>query len=145
MTSSKQVDTPICHTIMCRDPINFLYNPGHMTLWCLEVVPVVYARVWCGFTLMSFYTPTGLVWPNCLGWGWIGRVRSSVDWVCWLTLPYRCPDWQLFDSITPLSICYLSIFHICNPIIDNHHQSALVIAVYHWWHVVFVEIIQASP
>ncbi len=25
--------------------INFLYNPGHVTLWCLEVVPVVYARV----------------------------------------------------------------------------------------------------
>ncbi len=24
---------------------NFLNNPGHVTLWCLEVIPVVYARV----------------------------------------------------------------------------------------------------
>ncbi len=30
---------------MCRNAINFLYNPGRVTLWCLEVVLVVYARV----------------------------------------------------------------------------------------------------
>ncbi len=45
MTSSKRVDTLICHTTMCRHSINFLYNSCHVTLWCLEVVPVVYARV----------------------------------------------------------------------------------------------------
>ncbi len=36
--------TLICHTIMPTNTINFLYNPGHVTLWCLEVVLVVYAR-----------------------------------------------------------------------------------------------------
>ncbi len=45
MTSSKWADTLICHTTMRRNAINFLHNPGHMTLWCLEVVLVVYARV----------------------------------------------------------------------------------------------------
>ncbi len=35
----------ICHTTMCRSSNDFLYNPGHRTLWYLEVVPVVYARV----------------------------------------------------------------------------------------------------
>ncbi len=25
--------------------MNFLYNPGHVTLSCLEVVPVIYDRV----------------------------------------------------------------------------------------------------
>ncbi len=37
MTSSKWVDTLICHTTMRRNPINFLYNTGHVTLWCVEV------------------------------------------------------------------------------------------------------------
>ncbi len=32
VTSSKQADTLICHTTMRRNPINFLYNPGHVTL-----------------------------------------------------------------------------------------------------------------
>ncbi len=41
--SSKQADTLICHTTMRRNAINFLSIPGHMTLWCLEVVPVAYA------------------------------------------------------------------------------------------------------
>ncbi len=45
MTPSKRVDTLICHTTMRRHSINFLYNPGHMTIWCLEVVLVVYAGV----------------------------------------------------------------------------------------------------
>ncbi len=44
VTSSKGVGTLICHTIMRRNSINLLYNPGHMTLRYLEVVPV-YARV----------------------------------------------------------------------------------------------------
>ncbi len=35
----------ICYTTMCRNSINFLDNPGHVTLWWLEVVLVVYARV----------------------------------------------------------------------------------------------------
>ncbi len=30
---------------MCMNAINFLYNSGHVILWCLEVVPVVYTRV----------------------------------------------------------------------------------------------------
>ncbi len=46
MTSSKPMDTLICQATMRRNVINFLYNPGHVTLWCLEVVPVVYA--WMG-------------------------------------------------------------------------------------------------
>ncbi len=44
MTSSKQADTLLCHTTMNMNSISFLYNPGHMTLWCLEVVPVANAR-----------------------------------------------------------------------------------------------------
>ncbi len=51
VTSSKQVHIHICHTTMCRNFINFLYNPGHVTLWCLEVVLVVYARV---YTILIF-------------------------------------------------------------------------------------------
>ncbi len=35
----------ISHITMGRNAINFLYNPSHMTLWCLEVVLVVYARM----------------------------------------------------------------------------------------------------
>ncbi len=45
VTFSNRVDTLICHTTMCRNSINFLYNPVHMTLSCLEVVLVVYVRV----------------------------------------------------------------------------------------------------
>ncbi len=45
MISSKWVDTLICHTTMCRNSINILYNPGHVTLWCLEVVPLEYSRI----------------------------------------------------------------------------------------------------
>ncbi len=29
---------------MRRDPINFLYNTGHVTLWCVEVGPVANAK-----------------------------------------------------------------------------------------------------
>ncbi len=32
VTFSKRVDTLICHTTMRRNSINFLYNPGHVTL-----------------------------------------------------------------------------------------------------------------
>ncbi len=39
------VDSLMCHTTMRSNSIYFLYNPGHVTLGCLEVVPVVYARV----------------------------------------------------------------------------------------------------
>ncbi len=45
VTSSKRAGTLICHTTMSRDPIHFLYNPGHVTFWCLQVVPVVYATL----------------------------------------------------------------------------------------------------
>ncbi len=34
----------ICHTTMCRNLINVIYNPGHVTLWCMEVGPVANAR-----------------------------------------------------------------------------------------------------
>ncbi len=49
-----------------RNAINFLYNPGHMTLWCLEVVQVIYARVHftnksCGMPLI--YTHA---WDKCI-------------------------------------------------------------------------------
>ncbi len=45
VTSSKRVDTLICHTKMRRNSINFLYNPGQVIIWCLEIVPEVSARV----------------------------------------------------------------------------------------------------
>ncbi len=35
--------TLICHTTMCRNAINLLYIPGHVTRWCLEAIPVVFA------------------------------------------------------------------------------------------------------
>ncbi len=44
VTSSKWADTLICHTTMCRNPVSFLYNPGDMTLWCVEVSPVANAK-----------------------------------------------------------------------------------------------------
>ncbi len=43
LTSSKRADTLICHTTMRRGPRHFLYNPGHMPLWWLQVVPVLYS------------------------------------------------------------------------------------------------------
>ncbi len=42
VTSSKRAETLICHTTI--HSINFLYNPGHVTLWFLEVGPVSNAR-----------------------------------------------------------------------------------------------------
>ncbi len=42
--SSKWVGTLICHTTMRRNPINIIYNSGHVTLWCVEVGPVANAR-----------------------------------------------------------------------------------------------------
>ncbi len=44
MTSSKWAHTLICHTTMRRNPNNFPYNPGHVTLWCVEVGLVANAR-----------------------------------------------------------------------------------------------------
>ncbi len=44
MTSSKGVDTLICHTTISSNPINFLYNSGHVTLWCVEEGPVANGR-----------------------------------------------------------------------------------------------------
>ncbi len=38
-------DNIICYATMCRNTIDFGYNSSHVALWCLEVVPVVYARV----------------------------------------------------------------------------------------------------
>ncbi len=54
----------ICHPTMCRNAIIFLYDPGHMTNWCLEVVPVVYARVTNNQTWMVHTSPksTWLSW-----------------------------------------------------------------------------------
>ncbi len=39
VTSSKRGDTLTCHTTMCRNPINCLYNSAHVTIWCVEVGP----------------------------------------------------------------------------------------------------------
>ncbi len=50
--------TLICHTTMCRNTINVLYSPRYVNLWCLEVVPVVYA--WLG------RSSTGEI--SCLKW-----------------------------------------------------------------------------
>ncbi len=50
------------HTTMHRNSINFLYNPGHVTLLCLEVVPVLYARV--GGNVQSSETNYGLGYAN---------------------------------------------------------------------------------
>ncbi len=44
VTSSKRADALICHTTMCRNHINFLYNPGHVTIWCVKVGLVANAR-----------------------------------------------------------------------------------------------------
>ncbi len=44
VTSSKRADTLICFATICRNYINFLYNQGHVSLWCLEVVPVANVR-----------------------------------------------------------------------------------------------------
>ncbi len=44
VTSSKRADTFICHTTtMRKNPINFLYNLGHVALWYVEVGPVANA------------------------------------------------------------------------------------------------------
>ncbi len=44
VTFSKQADTLICRTTICRNPIKFLYDSGHVTLSCVEVGPVANAR-----------------------------------------------------------------------------------------------------
>ncbi len=44
VTYNKWEDTLIWHTTMRRNPINFHYNSGHATLWCVEVGPVANAR-----------------------------------------------------------------------------------------------------
>ncbi len=43
VTSINWADTFICHTTVHRNVINVLYIPGHVMLWCVKVVPVVYA------------------------------------------------------------------------------------------------------
>ncbi len=35
--------TLICHTSIRRNSIKFLYDPGHVTFWYLEIVPAVHA------------------------------------------------------------------------------------------------------
>ncbi len=40
-------DTLICHTTMHRNAINFLCIPGHVILWCVEVVPMANANEEC--------------------------------------------------------------------------------------------------
>ncbi len=39
MTSSKRTDTLLCNATMRKNTFNFLYIPGHVTLWCLEIIP----------------------------------------------------------------------------------------------------------
>ncbi len=44
VTSSKWADNLDCHTTMLRNPIYFLYNLDHVTLWCVDVGPVANVR-----------------------------------------------------------------------------------------------------
>ncbi len=44
MSHYNHANTLICHTTMCRNPINFLYNLGQVTLSCVEVGLVANAR-----------------------------------------------------------------------------------------------------
>ncbi len=60
VTSSKRVYTLICHNTMHRNSINFQYNSGHVTLWCLEVVPVVYP--WVEWHMWSWKVGQGYNW-----------------------------------------------------------------------------------
>ncbi len=69
VTSNNGVDTLICHTTLCRNYINFLYNPSHVTLGCVEVGPMVYARVkWHNPTKHMIYIavrlPRSLIHPT---------------------------------------------------------------------------------
>ncbi len=66
VTSSKQADTIICHTTMCRNPINFLYNQGHMILWCVEVGLV--ANVWEDSTQEYDWAMMGAKYDLALTW-----------------------------------------------------------------------------
>ncbi len=77
VTSSKRVDTLICHTTICRDSINFLYNPDHMTLWCLEVVPVFYAGVRYWYHNNFYHFITDLTY--------LEFITTKINWFkCWL-------------------------------------------------------------
>ncbi len=84
MTSGKRVDTLICHTTMRKNAINFLYNPGHVTLWCLEVVPVVYARVILWRWVMNH---------NGKGTYVHGRLAEQ-QWKKKSTVPIASPHWH---------------------------------------------------
>ncbi len=46
----------IYHTTMLRNAINFLYDTGHVNLWCVEVVLVVYCRPECYFSYPEMRT-----------------------------------------------------------------------------------------
>ncbi len=94
----------ICHTTMCRNSNNFLYNPGHVTLWCLEVVLVVYASMW--FTVLFQVRParttlflTGPVW-------WILHQLLHGKFT---TVIIGTNDFSKYDAIL-LHICQVPIY-----------------------------------
>ncbi len=97
--------TLVCHTTMHRNPINFLYNPGYMTLWCVEVGPVAnaregstqehdWARVW--------FTPPMWRFKTRLAGGYTIRLLNQMlsqflfllttdrqlDYICFTGIPY---------------------------------------------------------
>ncbi len=91
MNSNKLADTLICHTITCRNAINVLHIPGHMILWCLEVVLVAYASdvvPWKNMSELARANACWLLLQYCL------CVGSSLHTVLHLyiqvlILPYR--------------------------------------------------------
>ncbi len=108
VTSSKQADTLICHTTMCRISINFIHNPGHVTLWCLEVVPVANARAgltqehnWARVMDEKFYfSSSNYLGQNCRckifsSWKYgkmlcendlvpSSYIHNETDWLCYI-------------------------------------------------------------
>ncbi len=100
VTSSQRVDTFIYHTIMSRNSINFLYNLEHMTLWCLEVVAVVYARVYFSFPIIVCHLylqemrHRDFDHPNLIRHPWISFIPSSDPHDIFYT-PHQTSDYNL--------------------------------------------------
>ncbi len=103
VTSNKQANTLICHTTMCSNPINFLYNLDHVTLWCVEVGLVANARE--GSTQEHDWArveSTIPMWDVSLS---LCSFEKSVYWYYVLTIDY------LYCYNLLLSFWYLSVFY----------------------------------
>ncbi len=87
-----------CLTAMCKHSINFLYNPGHAILWCLEVVLVAnvredstqendWARVWChnDATTTGHICPSSPVSVKKFATQWITIGTSIISGPCGIT------------------------------------------------------------